>query len=187
VVPLPRFRGGGCAVNRIEHQKKSEIREACPGFRFTQSGLRLLNHWTQEQQKVVFGLRLSSFNCATDTMDDASQPADEGSSRKLSLWHKVTAGILGLAALLGALGVIFGDFSTGLTKTEETYVWLRHRLFPQIVSEGCHYTSGPLVGKLTPAVVPERGPNGPVFPPENSPCSDPKTGSTGVYKARYAE
>jgi hypothetical protein len=127
------------------------------------------------------------FNDVIGAMDDASQPTNESSSKKLTLWHRITAGILGLAALLGALGVIFGDFSNGLTKTEEAYAWLHHRLFPQIESERCQYTSGPLVGTLGPALVPSRGTNGPQFLPENSPCSDSKTGSSGVVKAEYVK
>jgi hypothetical protein len=119
-------------------------------------------------------------------MDNASQPTnDEGSSKKLSPWHKITAGVLGLAALLGALGVIWGDFSTGFTKAEEAYAWLRHILFPQIQSERCQYANGPLAGTRGPALVPAR--TQPQFPPEDSPCSDPKTGSSGIYKAQYAK
>jgi hypothetical protein len=120
-------------------------------------------------------------------MDDVSQPASEPSSKKLSLWHKLTAGILGLAALLTALAVIFGDLSNGLTKAKESYAWLHRTLFPQIQSESCRYSSGPLKGTLSPAVAPARGTNGPQFPTPDSPCSDPKTGSSGVYEAVYAK
>jgi hypothetical protein len=122
---------------------------------------------------------------AVDAMDDASQTANAGSSKRLSLRQKVTAGIFGLAGLLGALGVIYGDLSAGLTKAEEAYARLHHILFPQIQSEWCQYTAGPLAGTLGPALVPAR--TQPQYPPENSPCSDPKTGSTGIYKAQYAK